>query len=350
MNNMLPPDIKETTAPIESSSRIGYIDVAKAILIIMVMVGHVQNVCEQLSIKDRLCQNIDYFENFWGPFFMPAFFFITGYCSSFAKRSRVFIISNLKSLIIPAILLGIIAKWITLIGNLDLDFKQYVNIELKRILLYGGAFWFLPSLFLAKIIYYYLYNNFCQNKVFICILLYFIGFVLYYYQIGDNYWYYKHSLMLTYFIALGNVLKEIKISPSCLVIISLWGGYLLALCILLMVGQESPHIAHKVNLSWQLIIPNFILSSLGSVLIIFSSKYIHKSTILIWIGRHSLIFYCLHISFFFIYFKLLYFLFQKNIIFSLTGWVLGFIISLGSCSVFVWILSKKYFKFVLGKF
>lgn len=344
---MLSPDIKGTTV---TKNRLDYIDLAKAILILMVMVGHIQNVCEQLSIKDRLCQDIDYLENFWGPFFMPAFFFITGYCSSFGKRRETFIISNLKSLIIPAILLGIIANWITLIGNLDFDFKQYMNIGLKRILLYGGAFWFLPSLFLAKIIYYYLYNNFYQNKVLICILLFFIGFVLYYYQIGDNYWYYKHSLMLTYFIALGNYLKEIKISPSFLIIASFWGVYFLILCILIIIGWESPHIAHKVNLSWQLIIPNIVLSSLGSVLLFFSSKYIHKSTILIWIGKHSLVFYCLHISFFFIYFRLLSFLFQKNIIFSLTGVGIGLVLSLCSCSFFAWILSKKYFKFVLGKF
>lgn len=100
-NKMLSPDIKGTTV---TKNRLDYIDLAKAILILMVMVGHIQNVCEQLSIKDRLCQDIDYLENFWGPFFMPAFFFITGYCSSFGKRRETFIISNLKSLIIPAIL------------------------------------------------------------------------------------------------------------------------------------------------------------------------------------------------------------------------------------------------------
>ena len=74
--------------------RITYIDVAKGILILFVVYGHIYGHAKYLNFAsvDWIRQSC----NFFIPFYMPCFFVITGFCSSFKKPFLKFIWQSFK--------------------------------------------------------------------------------------------------------------------------------------------------------------------------------------------------------------------------------------------------------------
>ena len=64
------------------SKRIDWLDVAKGLLILMVVYGHLQDEISKMNIQSKTILWIADIQNIWTPFFMPAFFVVTGYCFS----------------------------------------------------------------------------------------------------------------------------------------------------------------------------------------------------------------------------------------------------------------------------
>ena len=92
-----------------NSERIPYIDVAKGILILLVVYDHLPDVYMYLlNLSNSHIEYLNDTQWIFKLFFMPAFFCITGMCSNFNKNFKPFLISNLKTLIVPNVLLGII--------------------------------------------------------------------------------------------------------------------------------------------------------------------------------------------------------------------------------------------------
>lgn len=113
--------------------RFSYIDVAKGILILMVVWDHLPDVYIYLLKQTNIhIEWLDRTQWLFKIFFMPAFFCITGFCSNFNKDFKSFFVSNAKSLLIPNILLGMIVSH---------------SIGVGRVIMYGGSFWFLSALF-----------------------------------------------------------------------------------------------------------------------------------------------------------------------------------------------------------
>lgn len=131
-----------------------YIDVAKGILIIMVVVGHFENLSRlYYGIENSYIQAFNNVELLWVSWFMPAFFFFTGLCSSFNKPFKDFFIANFKSIIIPGILITLLLKYTDNILSLNFALKAW-SPGFKNLLFRAGTGWFLPALFIAKVIYW----------------------------------------------------------------------------------------------------------------------------------------------------------------------------------------------------
>lgn len=91
--------------------RLSYIDVAKGLLILLVVYDHLPDMyMYKLNLSNEYIEYLDKTQWVYKLFFMLAFFCITGMCSNFNKDFKTFFISNYKSLIIPNVILGMILE------------------------------------------------------------------------------------------------------------------------------------------------------------------------------------------------------------------------------------------------
>ena len=208
--------------------RCKYFDIAKGLLIIIVIIHHIPAVATSLNQSDAVLEYVDGIDFLYRGFFMPAFFFITGCCSNFSKDFKPFIISNANGLLIPAITIGLFCQVIQMIYPPH-DF--YVNI--KSWIYCGGAFWFLPALFLSKLIMWII-NKFLNHsdllKIFLMFVLGLLTSVLATEHFKFNPWYFQQAILLTPFLYIGTLFKTRQFSKSQLFILG--GAYLIFICFL----------------------------------------------------------------------------------------------------------------------
>lgn len=138
--------------------RLHYIDVAKGILILLVAYGHIYGLSKNACVDDISIEWIHRSINLFVSFYMPCFFVVTGFCSSFKKPFFTILVQSLKSIVLP----GVFFTMVLMVRNLNYDSMLQL---LKSIVLYGGAYWFLSSLFLARIFYWIVFNK-IEKKIF----------------------------------------------------------------------------------------------------------------------------------------------------------------------------------------
>ena len=121
--------------------RLHYVDVAKGLLILMVILLHVSyTTIHDYSIKNALFEgNLVFVNVVFTPFFMPAFFVITGMCTNFYKPFILFIWSSIKSIIIPV-----------LIVMLPFNFYITNSFDASFILVDACWRWFCFALFILR--------------------------------------------------------------------------------------------------------------------------------------------------------------------------------------------------------
>ena len=157
---------------IMSKERLHYIDIAKGVLILMVVYGHVYGVNQ--SINHPLLYYIHLSANSFVAYYMPCFFVITGFCSNFKKPFKEFLSNSVKTIVLPAfsfsLLFFILARQFDL-----LSIREFIKLEL----FYGGEFWFLSSLFLARLMYWSISRLFSDRSLaLLCIIFFVIGYSL----------------------------------------------------------------------------------------------------------------------------------------------------------------------------
>ena len=136
------------------TKRIGWIDCAKGILISLVVLGHI------ISNSEIALQNWIY------SFHIPAFFILEGITlnlsGSINKSLHEFTKRNMSGLIYPYLIFGVIFLGRSIlqyvVGSLGL--KQLIDYALLLISFCGvGILWFLPTLFLAKTLFFIAFNR-----------------------------------------------------------------------------------------------------------------------------------------------------------------------------------------------
>lgn len=344
---------------VSMKERIHYIDVAKGILIILVILHHFpQLLMEQYGVSNSFLKFLDSASDYYNAFFMPAFFIITGYCTNFSKLplSRFFV-HQINTIMIPAFCLGAVSVWISLIGKGCTEPVEYCKIGFSTFIKSGGPFWFLTALFWSKL-FYKLWICLLQNKEnvsrkcfhittsFFCLSLFIIGCLLKN-NVIPNIWWFIHALLLTTFLYVGQILRLYHVRKIS-VIISLL--YLLTIVLLNLNNISHPYITAGINAD---IIDFPLLLSLaisGSMLIFHISQHINNNSIIEFFGKNSLIIYCLHISTMSLVFKQGGKLIGIPLMESSLASIIVLLISLLVILLFVWLLNKKYFRFFQGKF
>lgn len=342
------------------SQRIEYLDIAKGLLILLVLLDHI---CWQVinnNIHNRLVdETMNYFFLFT-PFFMSAFFLITGICSNYNKTFTEFICNKTKTLLIPALFLGVIQNilYSILTTPETLEIKSIIRMFLKmitQIIYNGGQYWFLAAIFISNILFWLTQKYIKQNcyKLIIITFLFCIGSILHFQNI-PNIWSIQQALLLLPFIYIGFLLKSKKIGLKHSYITIL---YIVAVCTLHSFNVSTTIVAAKVYLESYISPLIFIfLGSLGGIAIITFSKSIYifakrNNKALQFIGKNSIIFYCLNWT---IFSGLIVIcrksLENNNPYHSFIILTMIFILTIYIIYLFCKLLNIRYINFMLGKF
>lgn len=185
--------------------RIEYIDIAKGILILCLLYGHMVIELNLHGVDDAVLHGMWKFVPVYNSFFMPCFFLITGFCSTFSVPFRRFLWKNVKTLLIPAVI-------ITLIGQYGTDIFNCRKLSFNHFLELGGWLgnsgpWFILSLFISKMIYRAVSGLKGWQKASIVTVFYFGGLVLDRFDFFPNYMWHRHAFILLPFLYIGDVLK-----------------------------------------------------------------------------------------------------------------------------------------------
>ena len=158
----------------QTKKRSPYLDIIKAILIILVIIGHsIQYGSGSTYLEKQLFFN-NYLFKFIYSFHMPLFIMISGYLSynSLNKNSlKETFISKFKSLIIPLFF------WTIIPFIINLEFYSIIESLKLFIAVFSTNLWFLWSLFYINILVK-LINKYFKDNIFIYILSFLITFIL----------------------------------------------------------------------------------------------------------------------------------------------------------------------------
>jgi acyltransferase len=271
--------------------RIMWIDIARGIGIILVIIGHVS--------RNQELQNFIY------SFHMPLFFMLSGFLY---KHKENFVKNKFKRLMIPYFVFSMLCfiYWVIIERNIRAQynvsaFNQFINIFLCRggegNYIYNAAMWFLPCLFVTEIIFDFI-NSKLQNKskIYLPILMLCSSIL--------GYWYPKLTtcrlpfcmdiiFITIVFYYLGYIIKfkeqyiREKVNNPIKIILSL---ILMTVAIILSYIEKGMNLNNLIYNSYILLFVTAIIGVLG---IYFISNVI-RSKILNYISLNSLYIMCIH--------------------------------------------------------
>ena len=337
-----------------AKERVHYIDIAKGIAMILVILGHT---------KKLVSANVVWWLY---TFHMPLFFILSGmvFNPDKYKNFKEMFKAKFKSLIIPYVCLCLIAWFWTMIVNKPTNFLNYKTVE-KFIGIFVGqrgstyyfSMWFITAIFLSEIILY-IWARMIKNKKIFFASGFAVSAILGVSIIKNiqNGFYWSADLVpiAISFIIIGYCLKiykqklEFSKCKNFLIMIVM-------LAINIVVGYINFKENGRADL-YELNIGNpiwYYISALsGSFAVIIFCKLLKKSAILEYIGRNSLIYYAFQ--------KMLFINPLLVIVKTLSGlggifsirFVQLLIVVVGTC-IGLAIVSEtitKCFPFLLGKF
>lgn len=304
------------------TKRISYFDVAKGILILMVVVTHVcwaVGSLANVSVGEswRFINKVGF--SLWVPFYMPCFFVCTGFCTGFNKDTNSFVKSKIIALIWPMILLSSVNNW------------------------------FIWSMFVALMIYYFA-QKLIKNKYILggaLLLLSVVGafFANNEWFMEHNKFYFIHAFGLTIFLFFGQGLKAHPwILDNKWISFFAFVVFVSTFSISFFGDKSIPAIYSKYLVKPFFVPLHWLIACSGSIVLIKFSKWIHSNRILEFLGRNSLIIYFLHVS--------LIVQIVKHIPLSTDSYVsfvFIVVVSVIVSSLISAVLNTKYFCWILGK-
>ena len=267
--------------------RISYIDIAKGILISLLVLHHLiwTSVTFVKVPNDLLNALYDLQMPLFVGYFIQAFFVISGFCSNFSIPWRDFLWKQVKTLLVPNI------AFTLLIHLYHGDFSGSLYDIIER----GGWLWFVTALFVSKIVYYFVRRWIGNEYVIFGLFLVasFVGVCLNDRDAFFNYWWHRQTLTLLLFLALGNWLRR-HIHNS-----RIWffgAVYLVGIATCYLLHIEVPYITagfHTTKFTWGL---HVLIAAGGSIAFLKLCSYLRYSPVFEYIGQNTLVIYMLHLD------------------------------------------------------
>lgn len=328
--------------------RIPYIDVAKGILIMFVVLLHSSDVTIKEGVNN-IAFNLNYkLSNFYLPFFMPAFFVITGLCSSFNKPFKLFLWSNFRSIVFPVIVVMV-------------PFMLIKEHQLTTDFIFIKSFsrWFCIVLFLSKLTYWGIcrvLSNIWQRMFLLLLLMALAVFLHFFFGQSNNIFCYCHSFALTFFLSIGEMIRRYKIDEKKIlikygIVSTIIYIIFLGICIICL-HKDIPSITYGFSISPKQIPLYLVLSITGSIMILYIARIINSNFILSYLGRETLTIYIFH--YFFI--RILLYIFKpyinnnSSLLASILVFIVFYFIVLSLSLLIARVLDWKYLQWIKGKF
>ena len=296
------PNLKCENTQLEiAAKRVIYVDIFRAIGIILMIMGHIP------CFGSR-------FDHFIHAFHMPMFFFVTGF---FYKTDDLQIKKTLtkktRTLLIPYICFGIF-YWIlgVMISWPSMNFVALIklfswNTSLPDL---GAAIWFLTALFLAEMIYTIL-CKYIQNKVIlniIIVMIFLVGCTLSAFLPYNLPWGMHAAFVGIGFIHIGRLLRKKK----CNKILNLKIYELIIVCIMAGIlifknGYVNMRLGEYSNIALFWISSTLAIISLWNIAKKIEIVLCKCQPILCWfvsVGRNSITYLCLNQLFIYLFWKL----------------------------------------------
>ncbi len=272
--------------------RIKYIDIAKGVLICCLIYGHMLIFARADGYNDLVMPIMQKSVKLYNAFFMQTFFIITGFCSSFNKTFVRFLWGNLKSLIIPSVIMVMISY---IIQQLFMNHTQYIGPSLNIVswLTLGGP-WFVISMFWAKMIYWGVVKLAIRTQLIVLGLLYLIGIALNILDIIPNYSFHRHTLLMLPYLFVGCYFKNhMDTVNRWLFPVGLFGAVSIVIQFVIAHYVDSYHIpTHDFYISINKTFYIHIINAIsGSAFVLWLSRKINQSHILETLGKGTLLIY-----------------------------------------------------------
>ena len=124
--------------------RVNWIDIAKGLMIIGMVLNHIPNYCNRLGV------DISFFSGIWGltfghaygVFTMQSFFILSGYTTNFDHGFLLFLKKQVKGLLIPY---ASVTLLFGLIGYLAWDEAFYIDVFGEKWNFLIESYWFLTA-------------------------------------------------------------------------------------------------------------------------------------------------------------------------------------------------------------
>ena len=258
------------------NGRILWIDAARGIAILLVILGHCIGSLDDPGNKVILS------------FHMPLFFFISGFWARKEKEFLDYLLKKVKGLLVPTITLGVFDTLVDLVSG-----------EINRETLADNFFgWFLLVLFYVSIIFYIIQKLGFEKKMYIRLLTYVIDFLSV--VIVDRLQiitlpHFEIIPMALFFFMCGYHCKisYSRLTKSNNIIFDIW---ILLIPIGIICSSYNAPVAMYLN-DYGNIFLFFMDAFIGIVVVCKIGGRIQNNQLLIWFGQNTIYFYVLHFSF-----------------------------------------------------
>ena len=280
------------------TKRIVWIDTAKGICILLVVINHAIMITHVEYIFENI--NID---NSLSSFRMPLYFTLSGIFFKRYDYVTTFLQKKINNLLIPFLFFYIFGSILIPLIFQVVGFNMYSESSFKLLAfdcLYNhcnqinGPLWFLLCLFFANILFYSI-TYFCKNYflIFFSLFMGITGLLLSYYHIELPFSIASSFTCLPFF-CFGYLIKQLITDNRYKL------KYIPFMFYILVVGYLTYNYSGFVNFSqncFELPLTVFPLGILGVIALLMISKAINKLHLVTYIGRYSIIILCTHIFF-----------------------------------------------------
>lgn len=270
--------------------RIEWLDVAKGLGIILVMLHHYWN-----------SEDWNWFFVWIVSFHMPLFFICSGYSFSNKKNVRDYVAHKLRTVIVPYFCLGLLIQVFVV-------FKDYVKHEYEvgdffercsnlLVQRHWEILWFMPTLFLTEVIYKVIYTLLEGNMKKISLV--FVSFLLiaaWYYEKVNSFlpWCLDIVLVSSALFFVGHFMAQMKMlekNSKFRTILSLFINIISMYVNYIIFGEATSMMGNQYG-----VLPLGIIAGVsGSIFIMSIAQYIDLS-FLKYIGKNSLLIYAWHVQ------------------------------------------------------
>ena len=334
--------------------RIGYIDTAKGILILCLLFGHLRVLAKWEGLDDPVLQVMGAGIGAYRPFFMQTFFLITGFCSTFRTGFWPFLLKNLKTLLLPAVLLDVLCYGImAAAGGAEQSFGAHLS-GFATWLTTGGP-WFIFALFWAKILFWGISRLPRVWQVLLVAGLYLLGLALNHFDWVENVQWHRHALLALPFLLGGYLLKgNMERLQKYLLPAGLIGAGLIVAQNLLahFTSFTLPASDIFIDVDFSNFPLHFVNVAGGSALVLWLAQKLTKSRTISLLGEGSLLAYLMNSTIQVLVLRMMMPLYPAG---HLAGYVCfhfaAYALCVAGTCLFIWLIYKhRCLSWIVGKF